>query len=193
VNSVSILSWSRQIRNTMFNALVVKNIVLAGFGDITLLDLDTIDLSNLNRQFLFRKKDVKQSKALVAAKTASAFNPSVKITPLCANIKEATFDAQWFAGFHIVMSALDNLDARRHINRMCLASGVPLIESGTEGYFGQVQPIIQVRSNDALRAITAEIMPRIDQSVMSVFQSLYNNAHILCVLSDPHRRSLFIA
>ena len=43
----------------------MKNIVLAGFGNITLLDLDTIDLSNLNRQFLFRKKDVKQSKAQV--------------------------------------------------------------------------------------------------------------------------------
>lgn len=43
----------------------VKNIVLTGFGHITLLDLDTIDLSNLNRQFLFRKKDVKQSKAMV--------------------------------------------------------------------------------------------------------------------------------
>lgn len=45
----------------------VKNIVLVGFGHITLLDLDTIDLSNLNRQFLFRKKDVKQSKAMVRA------------------------------------------------------------------------------------------------------------------------------
>ena len=44
---------------------VVKNLVLTGFGHITLLDLDTIDLSNLNRQFLFRKKDIKQSKALV--------------------------------------------------------------------------------------------------------------------------------
>ena len=43
----------------------VKNTVLAGFGHITLLDLDTIDLSNLNRQFLFRKRDVKQSKAMV--------------------------------------------------------------------------------------------------------------------------------
>ena len=47
-------------------SLAVKNIVLTGFGNITLLDLDTIDLSNLNRQFLFRKKDVKQSKALVS-------------------------------------------------------------------------------------------------------------------------------
>ena len=49
-----------------FNVLnAVKNAVLTGFGDITLLDLDTIDLSNLNRQFLFKKKDVKQPKALV--------------------------------------------------------------------------------------------------------------------------------
>ncbi len=49
----------------------VKNIVLTGFGNITLLDLDTIDLSNLNRQFLFRKKDVKQSKALVSVHVSS--------------------------------------------------------------------------------------------------------------------------
>lgn len=44
----------------------VKNVVLSGFGNITLLDLDTIDLSNLNRQFLFRKKDIKQSKAMAS-------------------------------------------------------------------------------------------------------------------------------
>jgi len=44
----------------------VKNVVLTGFGHITLLDLDTIDLSNLNRQFLFRKKDVKQPKSIVS-------------------------------------------------------------------------------------------------------------------------------
>jgi ubiquitin-like 1-activating enzyme E1 B len=105
---------------------------------------------------LFRKKDVKQSKALVAAKTASAFNPSVKIYPICANIKEAKYDAKWFASFQIVMSALDNLDARKHINRMCLAAGVPLVESGTEGYFGQVQPILKV----CLRLVYRRIIDR---------------------------------
>lgn len=142
--AVNCVCWPLACFVSRVTRLPVKNVVLAGFGDITLLDLDTIDLSNLNRQFLFRKKDVKQPKALVAARTASAFNPSVKITPLYANIKEPHFDALWFAGFNIVMSALDNLDARRHINRMCLAAGVPLIESGTEGYYGQVQPIAQV-------------------------------------------------
>ncbi|KAI0794797.1 hypothetical protein C8Q75DRAFT_747457 [Abortiporus biennis] len=122
---------------------LLKNVVMSGFGHITLLDLDTIDLSNLNRQFLFRKKDVKQSKALVAAKTASAFNPKVKINPIHGNIKEPQFDIAWFKSFDLVLNALDNLDARRHVNRMCLAAGVPLVESGTAGYLGQVQPIVK--------------------------------------------------
>ncbi|OCH85042.1 hypothetical protein OBBRIDRAFT_785397 [Obba rivulosa] len=125
---------------------LLKNIVLTGFGHITLLDLDTIDLSNLNRQFLFRKKDVKQSKAMVAAKTASAFNPNVKITPIHGNIKEPHFDIAWFKQFDIVMNALDNLDARRHVNKMCMAANVPLVESGTAGYLGQVQPILKDRT-----------------------------------------------
>ncbi|KAI8970626.1 hypothetical protein BD414DRAFT_250378 [Trametes punicea] len=125
---------------------LLKNIVLTGFGDITLLDLDTIDLSNLNRQFLFRKKDIKQSKAMVAAKTASAFNPNVKITPIHANIKEPQFDVAWFRGFDLVLNALDNLDARRHVNKMCMAATVPLVESGTAGYLGQVQPILKDRA-----------------------------------------------
>ena len=37
------------------------------------------------------------------------------------------------------------LDARRHVNKMCIASGVPLVESGTAGYLGQVQPLVKVR------------------------------------------------
>ena len=60
-----ILSHQMRFLTTDDWCFSVKNVVLAGFGHITLLDLDTIDLSNLNRQFLFRKKDVKQSKALV--------------------------------------------------------------------------------------------------------------------------------
>ncbi|EJD08525.1 uncharacterized protein FOMMEDRAFT_165082 [Fomitiporia mediterranea MF3/22] len=124
---------------------LLKNVVLTGFGKITLLDLDTIDLSNLNRQFLFRKKDIKQSKALVAARTAQTFNPNVRITPIHANIKEPQFDVAWFRGFDIVLNALDNLDARRHVNKLCLAAGVPLVESGTAGYYGQVQPILKDR------------------------------------------------
>ena len=44
---------------------LLKNLVLTGFGEIHIVDLDTIDLSNLNRQFLFRYEHIKKSKALV--------------------------------------------------------------------------------------------------------------------------------
>ncbi|KAG8720204.1 E1 ubiquitin-activating protein uba2 [Ceratobasidium sp. 395] len=128
---------------------LLKNLVLSGFSEITLLDLDTIDLSNLNRQFLFRKKDVKQSKALVAAATAKPFNPSVNIHPIHGNIKEPQFDVEWFKQFDIVLNALDNLDARRHVNKMCLAAAVPLVESGTAGYLGQVQPLLHHLSHSS--------------------------------------------
>ncbi|KAL5343525.1 hypothetical protein BJX70DRAFT_352726 [Aspergillus crustosus] len=120
---------------------LLKNLLLTGFGEIHIIDLDTIDLSNLNRQFLFRYEHIKKSKALVAKEVAQKFQPSAKIEAYHANIKDSQFDVDWFATFNVVFNALDNLDARRHVNRMCLAAEVPLVESGTTGFNGQVQVI----------------------------------------------------
>ncbi|EFX06220.1 ubiquitin-like activating enzyme [Grosmannia clavigera kw1407] len=120
---------------------LLKTLVLTGFGEVHIVDLDTIDLSNLNRQFLFRHEHIKKSKALVARDAAQRFNPQVRLVAHHANIKDAQFDVAFFRGFRIVFNALDNLDARRHVNRMCLAADVPLVESGTTGFNGQVQVI----------------------------------------------------
>ncbi|KAK3937333.1 hypothetical protein QBC46DRAFT_267812 [Diplogelasinospora grovesii] len=120
---------------------LLKNLVLTGFGEVHIVDLDTIDLSNLNRQFLFRHEHIKKSKALVAKEAAQKFNPDVKIVAHHANIKDPEFNIEWFSGFKIVFNALDNLEARRHVNKMCLAADVPLIESGTTGFNGQAQVI----------------------------------------------------
>ena len=102
------------------------------------IDLDTIETSNLNRQFLFRRRHVGRSKSEVAAEAVRALRPGVSIRAYCANVKEPRFGADFFRGFDIVMNGLDNLEARRHVNRLCLAAGVPLIESGSAGYLGQV-------------------------------------------------------
>jgi ubiquitin-like 1-activating enzyme E1 B len=120
---------------------LLKNLVLTGFGEIHVVDLDTIDLSNLNRQFLFRHEHIKKSKALVAKDAAQKFNPNVRIVAHHANIKDTQFNVSWFRGFRVVFNALDNLEARRHVNKMCLAADVPLVESGTTGFNGQVQVI----------------------------------------------------
>ncbi|KAF9290599.1 E1 ubiquitin-activating protein uba2 [Mortierella alpina] len=120
---------------------LLKNLVMSGFKNIEVIDLDTIDLSNLNRQFLFQKQHIKKSKAHIAKVSALAFNPNVNIVSRHQNIKEQEFSVDWFKGFDLVMNALDNLDARRHVNKMCLAANVPLVESGTAGYLGQVTVI----------------------------------------------------
>lgn len=80
----------------------------------------------------------------MAKEVASKFRPGAKLEAYHANIKDPQFNVDWFAGFNIVFNALDNLDARRHVNRMCLAADVPLIESGTTGFNGQVQVIKKV-------------------------------------------------
>ncbi|KAJ3079635.1 E1 ubiquitin-activating protein uba2 [Quaeritorhiza haematococci] len=117
---------------------LLKNLVYSGFHSIEVVDLDTIDLSNLNRQFLFQKQHIKKSKAKVARESALKMNPTANITAHHASIFDPQFDLDWFGSFHIVLNALDNLPARRHVNMMCLAVNVPLVESGTAGYLGQV-------------------------------------------------------
>ena len=118
---------------------------MTGFEDITMIDLDTIDYSNLNRQFLFRAKHVGRSKAEVARESVLEFPHGEKLVIQAehGNIKSGTFTFDFFKQFNIVLNGLDNVDARRHVNRVCLATGVPLVESGTEGYLGQARAIIK--------------------------------------------------
>ncbi|GAB2225124.1 hypothetical protein Droror1_Dr00005912 [Drosera rotundifolia] len=117
---------------------LLKTLVLSGFQDIHIIDLDTIEVSNLNRQFLFRKSHVGLSKAKVARDAVLKFRPHISITPYHANVKDPKFNVDFFKEFNVVLNGLDNLDARRHVNRLCLAADVPLIESGTTGFLGQV-------------------------------------------------------
>eukprot|EP01080_Neovahlkampfia_damariscottae_P007973 gene7973-12438_t len=128
---------------------LLKNMVLSGFEYIEIIDLDTIDVSNLNRQFLFRQEHVGKSKAMIAKETAYNFNPNCKIISHHGNIKDTKFGAQYFKKFDLVLNALDNIDARKHVNRMCLATNTGNLYiklfthyySGTAGYLGQVVTI----------------------------------------------------
>ena len=119
---------------------LLKTLVLSGFENIVMIDLDTIDVSNLNRQFLFRRKHVGQSKALVARESALKFRPGVSLAIEAhhGNVKDEKFDIAFVKGFDVVLNGLDNLEARKHVNRLCLAAEIPLVESGTTGYLGQV-------------------------------------------------------
>ncbi|KAM1030630.1 hypothetical protein ACFX13_035228 [Malus domestica] len=125
---------------------LLKTLALSGFQDIHIIDMDTIEVSNLNRQFLFRQSHVGQSKAKVAREAVLKFRPEISITSYHANVKDSDFNVDFFKQFNVVLNGLDNLDARRHVNRLCLGADVPLIESGTTGFLGQVTVHVKGRT-----------------------------------------------
>jgi len=120
---------------------LLKNLVLTGFKNIECIDLDTIDVSNLNRQFLFQKQHVGKSKSNVAKESALRFAPEANITAYHDSIMKDEYGLSFFKQFALCLNALDNRAARNHVNRMCLAADLPLVESGTAGYLGQVTVI----------------------------------------------------
>lgn len=122
--------------------------------------MDTIEISNLNRQFLFRKRHVGESKAKVAAETVQAFCPAAAITTLQDNVKDSKFDTAYIKSFDMVLNGLDNDEARRHVNRLCLAADVPLVESGTMGYKGQVCALWTACPNQEARVYITTALTR---------------------------------
>jgi ubiquitin-like 1-activating enzyme E1 B len=73
---------------------LLKTLVLSGFQNVEMIDLDTIDVSNLNRQFLFRRKHVGMSKALVARESAMKFRAGSDLTVVAhhRNVKDQEFN-----------------------------------------------------------------------------------------------------
>lgn len=140
---------------------LLKDLILMEFGEIHIVDLDTIDLSNLNRQFLFRQRDIKQPKSTTAVKAVQGFNNS-KLVPYEGNIMDTTqFPLHWFGSFDIIFNALDNLAARRYVNKMSQFLQVPLLESGTSGFDGYMQPIIPTETEcfDCTKKETPKTFP----------------------------------
>lgn len=131
---------------------MLKNWALIGLatgakGRISVADMDQIEKSNLNRQFLFRPKDVGKLKADCAAEAVQAMNPELggKITTLRDRVGPETehiFNEDFWESLDGVTNALDNVDARQYVDRRCVFFRKPLLDSGTLGTKGNCQVVL---------------------------------------------------
>ncbi|KAG0321638.1 hypothetical protein BGZ97_010733 [Linnemannia gamsii] len=127
---------------------ILKNLALSGFCDIHVIDMDTIDVSNLNRQFLFRRADVGKPKAVTAAAFINKRVQGVTVTPHYCKIQDK--DEDFYSEFALVICGLDSIEARRWMNATLVGmrdednpdSLKPLIDGGTEGFKGQARVIL---------------------------------------------------
>lgn len=129
---------------------ILKNWALMGIacgegGQVYVTDMDIIEKSNLNRQFLFRPWDVSKHKSSTAAAAAKMMNPAFKITPQENRVGPETeniYTDDFFESLDGVANALDNVDARMYMDRRCVYYRKPLLESGTLGTKANVQVVI---------------------------------------------------
>ncbi|KAK0403088.1 hypothetical protein QR680_016712 [Steinernema hermaphroditum] len=115
-----------------------------GEGKLKITDMDQIEISNLNRQFLFRRGDVGSKKSVCAARSAKNFNPDLNIEALSERVCDETehvFNDDFFNELNGVANALDNVEARRYMDRRCVYYQLPLLESGTQGTKGNTQVV----------------------------------------------------
>jgi adenylyltransferase/sulfurtransferase len=113
----------------------------AGIGHITIVDFDVVDLSNLNRQVLYWEEDVGMTKVVVAQKKLSRLNPTIEITPICAEITEENVHSM-IGGAQVVVDGLDRLNGRLVLNAACVKQRIPYVYGGVSRLRGMVTTII---------------------------------------------------
>jgi adenylyltransferase/sulfurtransferase len=114
---------------------ILKNMALLGFANIVIVDLDTIEASNLSRSILYRASDIGRRKADVAADAVRNIFPDARVHPITANVVHG-LGLGLFAWADVVIAGLDNREARLWINRACWKMNKPWIDGAIEGING---------------------------------------------------------
>ena len=109
----------------------------AGVGRITLVDDDTVDLTNLQRQIAHNLARVGQPKADSARQTIQAINPDVQVLPVARRADAAWLDGA-VAGADVVIDCSDNFQTRQAVNLACVVHRKPLVSGAAIGFDGQV-------------------------------------------------------
>lgn len=121
-------------------SVAALNLAMMGVGELILVDYDTVEVSNLSRQLLFREDDVGRNKAEVAREFLLEVNPDVSVKAFPSNITEVPKSE--YERCNVIIDGLDTFEARRWLNSLAVDAGKPLIHGGIHGWWGNIQVIV---------------------------------------------------
>lgn len=113
----------------------------AGIGRLTIIDYDSVDVTNLNRQVLHWEEDVGRRKVESAEQKLARINSTTAIEALNVKITSDNI-ADLLRGVDLVMDCMDNMETRFLINEACIKKGIPMIHGGVREMLGEVTTII---------------------------------------------------
>ena len=129
---------------------LLKQFGLLGMKNCTVIDDDFIELSNLNRQFLFKDKDLGKQKVEVACDSILKMNPELKnyksISKKIEKETENIFNEEFWSEQDVIFCALDSLKGRRYIDEKCLLYEKPWINGGMNGVKGKTEVFIPFKT-----------------------------------------------
>ncbi len=116
-------------------------LALAGVGEIHLFDFDRVELSNLNRQFLYTPEEVGRLKAEAAAERLMEINPEIKVEAICEKV---TYDNAFelLKGYSAIVDGTDNFAVRYAVNDAAAVLGIPLFHGAALMYEGRAMSIL---------------------------------------------------
>jgi len=120
---------------------IVTYLAAAGVGYIRIVDEDTVEDSNLNRQILYHEQDIGTCKVEAAKKTIRALSHDVEVDAICRHIDETTV-RELVRGTDLILDGMDNFAARYVLNSASLDEKIPFIHGAVNGFYGQVTMIL---------------------------------------------------
>jgi adenylyltransferase/sulfurtransferase len=118
-------------------AVASAYLAMAGVGGIRLVDQDTVETHNLQRQILYSIDDVRRPKVEAAADRLETLNPQVRLERVAENVRESNVDTV-IAGCDCVVDGLDNMTTRYIVNRACTRKSIPYVFAGAIGMEGNL-------------------------------------------------------
>lgn len=120
---------------------VLTCLAAAGVGYIRIVDSDTVEMGNLNRQTLYTTGDIGKLKAPAARDRLAMLNPDIEVVSLAESISGENL-SDVVAGCHLIVDALDNLPTRLLLNEVAVSRGLPLFHGAVYGFQGSATTVV---------------------------------------------------